>query len=168
MNPNQEPDQVEMLLGLVEMLRREIKDLKDSKLGKELEGFHNNVLILKHLNRKLVWRQTTHQMALMFVVMALGMFGMWWLNLEWRDQTHQQLVSQTRADFLKNHPILRFEGTLSPLTYANEEEWTQLRAIGTCMVERRKQEDPKARSVRCLPEPTPPKKSKKRRRKTKR
>ena len=167
MNPNQDPDQLEILLDTTELLQRELGSLRDSKLGAQLKTFHNNVQILEELNRKLVWRQTTHQMALMCVVMALGMCGMWWLNMEWRDQTHQQLVSQTRAEFLKAHPILRVEGTLSRLTYANDQEWSELKAIGECMVQRDKQQDPKAKTTSCLPEPKAPDRSKKRRRKRK-
>ena len=166
MNPNQEPDQVEMLLGLVEMLQREIKDLQSSKLGMELKGFGDNVSTLRHQNDRLMWSLTKYQASLLFMMGVMLVCAVWWFNQDWRDHTRLHLVRQTRVDFLKAHPVLQVEGTLSPLLQANEEEWSQLQAIGTCMVERRKKEDPKAKNVRCLPEPTPPKKSKKRRRKT--
>ena len=39
-------------------------------------------------------------------------------------------MSQTQAELLKAHPILRVEGMLSRLIYANDPEWSEIKAIG--------------------------------------
>ena len=98
MNPSQDPDQLEILLLTTEELQRQLKDLQDSTLGKELGTFQRHVLILQDLNRKLVWRQTTHQMALLFVALIVSIAGMWWVNEDWKDQTYKELLGKARVE----------------------------------------------------------------------